>query len=182
MPVVVAAQLNIRESDLKGAGKTKPDMPISHWEALGKPLMPDGDKFAETSQYYRAADLVLYLANPMQEAGGSAEELVAPYLTYGEIPLFVKVAKLRGGAPKKLLTLGYVPHAQALHEKFEEPPPHIVRIYTKEERDLADMPEGSKRKQSPTDRDTKPPAQPKQEPKKRAAKDVDIPEQMKTPF
>ena len=150
IPVVVAAQLNTRESDTKGAGKakSKPEFPTSHWQALGCPLVPEGDKFAETSQFYKAADLVLYLCNPMQEAGGSDEELVRPYLTHGELPLFVRAAKVRGGAPKKFLTLGYVPQAQALHDTFEPPPDDLVKIYTPEE--AAERSEKAQKKKAKT--------------------------------
>jgi hypothetical protein len=175
VPVVVAAQLNTRESDTKLAGKakSKPEDPTSHWQALGKPLVPEGDKFAETSQFYRAADLVLYLCNPMQEAGGSDEELVRPYLTHGELPLFVKVAKMRGGAPKKWLELGYVQHAQALHETFEPPAADLVKIYTEAEAAERAARAKKKKEQDPEVQHT---------PKGRKEKDTPVPEHLNTPL
>lgn len=175
VPVVVAAQLNTRESDTKGAGKakSKPEFPTSHWQALGCPLVPEGDKFAETSQFYRAADLVLYLCNPMQEAGGSDEELVRPYLTHGELPLFVKAAKMRGGAPKKFLTLGYVPQAQALHDTFEPPPDELVKVYTEEEAAEHAARAKKKKEQDPEVQHT---------PKARRGKNDPLPDHLNTPL
>ena len=183
IPVVVAAQLNTRESDMKKAGQDKEEFPTSHFEAIGKPLVPTGDKFAETAQFYRAADLVLYLANPMQEAGGSTEELVRPYLVHGELPLFVKIAKMRGGAAKKFLTLGYVPQAQALHDTFEPPPDELVKVYTEEE--AAERAERAKKKaQTKTERilDEHREETLGKETRGRKAKDAPLPEHLNTPF
>lgn len=120
VPVVLAAQIGreahgtegkLRKYEPEEAGK----VPSSHYRAL-LPVVPEGDKLAESSQFFQDADAVLYLSNPFHGGGVHEENPFLPmYREVGEGPLFVKVAKQRGGESGKLVELGYVPHGQAVH-------------------------------------------------------------------
>lgn len=129
VPVVLAAQITRTAHGEKKAGSIRVDAPSSHWEALGCPHIPGGDVFAEASNWFKDADVALLLGNPTQGEGGSDLDLLEPYREHGEVPLWVKVAKNRGGESNQLLELGYVAHAQAIHEEFQGPP--SVNLYPK---------------------------------------------------
>lgn len=147
VPVVLAAQITrAAHSGRDKAGNVEHPTPTSHWEALGEPHIPHGDVFAEASHWFKDADVALLIGNPTQGEGGSKPELLEPYLAHGEVPLWVRVIKNRGGESNKLLRLGYVPHAQAIHEDLEAPPE--VRVYTKEEAAAEQGPQTKKAKKS----------------------------------
>jgi hypothetical protein len=96
-PVIVAAQTNVRDA---AGGNWRPEhgrLPASYYEALGKPHIADGDVLAESSQFQRASACTMYLATPTQMAGGSRPDLLEPWQQHGEMPIYVKVVKNRGG-------------------------------------------------------------------------------------
>jgi hypothetical protein len=124
VPVVLAAQIGrdahgtegrVRAYVPKGKEGSPGEPPASHYQAL-LPVVPDGDKLAESSQFFQDADAVLYISNPFH-GGGVHEEnpFLKMYREEGEGPLFLKVAKQRGGESGEVVALGYVPHGQALH-------------------------------------------------------------------
>lgn len=124
VPVVLAAQIGrdahgtegrVKLPKLEGKEGVPCTPPKSHYQAL-LPVVPDGDKLAESSQFFQDADAVLYISNPFH-GGGVHEEnpFLEMYREEGEGPLFLKVAKQRGGESGGLVELGYVPHGQTLH-------------------------------------------------------------------
>jgi hypothetical protein len=120
VPVVLAAQIGREAHGTEGKPRQyepredgKP--PASHRHAL-LPVVPDGDKFAESSQFFQDADAAIYLSNPFH--GGGVHEgnpFLPMYREAGEGPLFIRVAKQRGGESGVVVELGYVPHGQAIH-------------------------------------------------------------------
>lgn len=124
VPVVLAAQIGrdahgtegrVRKYVPHGKEGSPGTPPASHYQAL-LPVVPDGDKLAESSQFFQDADAVLYISNPFH-GGGVHEEnpFMKMYREEGEGPLFLRVAKQRGGESGEVVALGYVPHGQALH-------------------------------------------------------------------
>lgn len=124
VPVVLAAQIGrdahgtegkVREYKPNEEGKP----PSSHYHAL-LPVVPDGDKLAESSQFFQDADAVLYISNPFHGGGVHESNPFLPmYREAGEGPLFIRVAKQRGGESGNVVALGYVPHGQAIHGLVE---------------------------------------------------------------
>ncbi len=130
--------------------KVRAERPTSHFDALAlRPMaVADGDVFAESAQWYRDADTTIILHNPLHGANRAAKDYLSTYRD-GVYPFFVRIGKVRKGAPvHDILELGVDPDRQLILPTCPLPTTAPRGWFTKADQDkhVADQAKAAKAK------------------------------------